>query len=281
MQLTITKNAADLQQALYERASKGGRVALVPTMGALHAGHVSLVELAKKHAEHVVMSIFVNPTQFGPNEDFDKYPRTLNADIAMAEKAGVDILYAPDVVDMYGEGIATKIDVGDIANELCGKTRPGHFNGVATVVAKLLLRTLPNVAVFGEKDYQQLCIIRQLVDDLDIPVEILGAPILRETDGLAMSSRNRYLSEEERRIAPKLFEILRLVAQRIASGQEVDKAIAEGQSLLKYAGFKVEYLTLVDAETLLPQAIYTAPARLLAAGHVGSTRLIDNIPIPA
>lgn len=279
MQLTITKNVETLQRAIVERVSQGGRLALVPTMGALHAGHVSLVDVAKKHAGLVVMSVFVNPAQFGAGEDFDKYPCTLEADIAMAEKAGVDILYAPDVADMYGEGIATKIEVGEIANDLCGRTRPGHFNGVATVVAKLLLRTLPNVAVFGEKDYQQLCVIRQVVDDLDIPVEIIGAPTCREADGLAMSSRNRYLSEDERRIAPKLYDILRLVAQRISSGQEVDKAIAEGQSLLKYAGFKMDYLALCDAETLLPQTIYQAPARLLAAGNLGGTRLIDNVAV--
>jgi len=279
MQLTIAKNAEELQQAVAQRLSGGGRVALIPTMGALHAGHLSLVALARTHAEHVVMSIFVNPTQFGPNEDFDKYPRDAQADIAMAERAGVDILYMPDVADMYGEGIATRLEVGDIANELCGKTRPGHFNGVATVVAKLLLRCLPNVAVFGEKDYQQLCIIRQLVDDLDIPVEIIGAPTMREADGLAMSSRNRYLDEESRRIAPKLYEILRLVAQRIAGGQEVEGAIAEGQSLLKYAGFKMEYLTLCDAETLVAQKVFEAPARLLAAGTLGNTRLIDNVAV--
>lgn len=279
MQLTITKTAEELHQALYERASRGGKIALVPTMGALHAGHLSLVELAKTHAQHVVMSIFVNPTQFGPNEDFDKYPRTWEADVALAEKAGVDIIYAPDAADMYGEGIATVITVGDIAGELCGKTRPGHFNGVATVVAKLLLRVLPHVAIFGEKDYQQLCVIRQVVDDLDIPVEIIGAPTMREPDGLAMSSRNRYLSEEERRNAPKLYEILRLLAQRIASGQEIEKTLAEGGSLLKYAGFKMDYLTLCDAETLAPQASYTAPARLLAAGFLGTTRLIDNVAV--
>ncbi len=279
MQLTITKTAAELQKAIYARAAEGARIALVPTMGALHAGHVSLVELARSHADCVVMSIFVNPTQFGPNEDFDKYPRDLAADIKVAEQAGVDILYAPDAVDMYGEGIATKIDVGDIANELCGKTRPGHFNGVATVVTKLLLRALPNVAVFGEKDYQQLCVIRQVVDDLDIPVEILGAPTLRETDGLAMSSRNRYLSADERKNAAKLYEILRLLAQRLANGHDVEKTLAEGQSLLKYAGFRMDYLTLCDANTLTPLPIFEAPARLLAAGFLGTTRLIDNVAV--
>ena len=279
MQLTVTKNIEDLQRTLYERAAKGGRIALVPTMGALHAGHISLVKLAKTHAQHVVMSIFVNPTQFGPSEDFDKYPRTLEADIALAEQAGVDIIYAPDAADMYGEGIATKIDVGDIAHELCGKTRAGHFNGVAIVVAKLLLRTMANVAVFGEKDYQQLCVIRQVVEDLDIPVEIIGAPTHREADGLAMSSRNRYLNEDERKHAPKLYEILRLTAQRIASGQEVAAALKEAESLLKYAGFTMDYISLCDAETLSPQTVFSAPARLLAAGFLGVTRLIDNVEV--
>lgn len=279
MQLTIARNTEELQRAIYERVSSGGKVALVPTMGALHAGHVSLVEVAKKHAEHVVMSIFVNPVQFGPSEDYAKYPRTPEADMAVAEKTGVDILYMPDVADMYGEGVATIVTVGDIANILCGKTRPGHFNGVATVVTKLLLRVLPHVAVFGEKDYQQLCVIRQVVDDLDIPVEIIGAPTVRETDGLAMSSRNRYLGEEERRIAPKLYDVLRLVAQRVASGQEVDKAIAEGVSLLKYAGFKIDYLELCDADMLHSQTVFEAPARLLAAVTMGNTRLIDNVEV--
>ena len=279
MQLTITKNTEELHRALVERVSGGGKVALVPTMGALHAGHIALVEVAKQHAEHVVMSIFVNPTQFGPNEDFAKYPRTLEADIALADAAGVSIIYAPDAEDMYGEGIATKIDVGDIATELCGKTRPVFFNGVATVVVKLLNRVLPWVAVFGEKDYQQLTIIRQLVDDLDMPVEIIGAPTMREADGLAMSSRNRFLSDQDRKAAPKLYDVLRLVAQRIASGHDIPKTIAEGLSLLKYAGFEMEYLELRDADTLLPLAAYEAPARLLAAGLLGTTRLIDNVAV--
>ncbi len=279
MQLTITKNAETLHQALVGRVSQGGRVALVPTMGALHDGHLSLVTLAKTHAQHVVMSIFVNPTQFGPNEDFERYPRTLEADIAMAEKAGVDVLYVPDVADMYGEGIATTIQVGDIANELCGKTRPGHFNGVATVVLKLINRVLPSAVILGEKDYQQLCVIRQMADDFDLPVDIIGAPTMREVDGLAMSSRNRYLEDAERKAAPKLYEILRLTAQRIVGGQEPEKALAEAMSLLKYAGFVMDYLTLCDAETLAAQTVFETPARLLAAGFLGKTRLIDNVAV--
>ena len=279
MQTTLVKNVNDLKKAVWEYARIGHRIGFVPTMGALHAGHMSLVEEAKKQADCVVMSIFVNPTQFAPNEDFATYPRTLEADVAMAEKAGVNIVYAPDIADMYGDGVATIVTVGEIASELCGKTRPAFFHGVATVVTKLLLRVLPDVAVFGEKDYQQLCVIRQVVEDLDIPVKIIGAPTLREDDGLAMSSRNRYLTEDERKQAPKLYEILRLTAQRIASGQEVAATLKEADSLLKYAGFKMDYISLCDAETLVPLAAYKAPARLLAAGFLGNTRLIDNVEV--
>ncbi len=279
MQLTITHNLADLQQAVYQLARDGSRIALVPTMGALHEGHLSLVKIAKEHADHVVMSIFVNPTQFAPGEDYAAYPRTLADDIKMAQSAGVDIVYAPDAADIYGEAIATIVTVGAISTELCGKTRPGHFNGVATIVTKLLLRVLPHVAVFGEKDYQQLCIIRQVVDDLDIPVEIISAPILREADGLAMSSRNRYLSDNERKQAAKLYEILRLTAQRIVSGQDVQAALKEAESLLKYAGFKVDYISLRSADVLNELAVYEPSARLLAAAFLGNTRLIDNVEV--
>lgn len=281
MQLTITKTQSELQEALYAQAKAGKRIALVPTMGALHAGHASLVKTAREHADCVVMSIFVNPTQFGPNEDFAKYPREFEADCEKARIAGVDIVYAPDVEDMYGEGCKTIIAMGEISGILCGKFRTGHFNGVATVVAKLLMRTMPHVAVFGEKDYQQLCVIRQLVDDLDFEVDIIAAPTLRESDGLAMSSRNVYLNEEERKNAAKLYEILRLLSQRIASGQEVEAVLKDGESLLKYAGFKMDYLSLCDAETLALQSIFQAPARLLAAGHMGATRLIDNVAVEA
>jgi len=279
MQLTVTHTAEALQKAVHERMLGGARVAMVPTMGALHEGHLSLVKLAKEHADLVVMSIFVNPTQFAPTEDLAKYPRTPEADIKMAEKAGVDILYMPDAKDMYGDGIATTINVGGLADELEGKFRPGHFSGVATVVIKLLLRVLPTVAVFGEKDYQQLVVIRQMVDDLDIPIDIIGAPTMREADGLAMSSRNRYLAPDERKDAAKLYEILRLLAQRIASGNDVEKTLLEGHSLLKYAGFVMDYLALCDADSLEQVSVFEAPARLLAAGTLGTTRLIDNVAV--
>ncbi len=279
MQFTITHTAEECQQAVYEAAKAGKRIALVPTMGALHAGHASLVAEAKKHADCVVMTIFVNPTQFAPSEDFAQYPRTLEADIATARAAGVDILYVPDVADMYPNGAETIITVGSIGTILCGKTRTGHFSGVATVVVKLLNRVMPHVAIFGEKDFQQLAVIKQVVDDLDMPMDILGAPTLREVDGLAMSSRNRYLSEDERKSAPKLYETLRLLSQRLLSGQEVQKTLVEGRSLLKYAGFEMDYLELCDSDSLQPLDSLQQPARLIAAGKLGTTRLIDNIAV--
>lgn len=279
MQFTITPTLEACQQAIYEAASAGRRIALVPTMGALHAGHASLVHEAKKHADCVVMSIFVNPTQFGPNEDFTKYPRTLEADKIAAQAAGVNILYTPDVDDMYPNGCETIITAGNLGGVLCGKSRPGHFNGVATVVTKLFNRVMPHVAVFGEKDYQQLCVIRQTVEDLDLPTEIIGVPTLREPDGLAMSSRNRYLSAEERSSAAKLYETLRLLSQRLLAGQEVAQTLKDGLMLLKYAGFEMEYLELCDADNLQPLAAMQQPARLLAAGKLGTTRLIDNISV--
>ncbi len=279
MQLTITHTAEECQQAVYEAAKAGKRIALVPTMGALHAGHASLVAEAKKHADCVVMTIFVNPTQFAPSEDFAQYPRTLKSDIVTARAAGVDILYVPDVADMYPNGAETIIIVGSIGTILCGKTRTGHFSGVATVVVKLLNRVMPHVAIFGEKDFQQLAVIKQTVSDLDMPMDIIGAPTLREVDGLAMSSRNRYLSENERKSAPKLYETLRLLSQRLLSGQEVQKTLIEGHSLLKYAGFEMEYLELCDSDSLQPLDSLQQPARLIAAGKLGTTRLIDNIAV--
>ncbi len=239
-----------------------GRVAFVPTMGALHAGHISLVHAAKKHADHVVVSIFVNPTQFSPNEDLSRYPRTLEADIAMLKEAGVALVYTPDAVDMYPDGFATSITVGDHEHILCGKFRPGHFTGVATVVAKLFLRVSPDVALFGEKDFQQLMVIKQLVRDLDIPTEVIGVPTLREPDGLAMSSRNRYLNPEERKIAATLHATLMQLRSVVAKDIPT-----RGKEMLLAAGFtKVDYVEL-------------AFGRLLAAAWLGTTRLIDNIDV--
>jgi pantoate--beta-alanine ligase len=280
MQLTVTKDMEAFHRALLGPAREGKRLALVPTMGALHAGHLSLVEHAKTLADTVAMTIFVNPKQFGPNEDFAKYPRALENDINLAEKAGVEIIYAPDVDDLYPEGYSTSVSAGPLSTQLCGKFRPGHFDGVATVVSKLLLRAMPHVAVFGEKDYQQLCIIRRVVDDLDIAVDIVGAPTVRESDGLAMSSRNTYLTASERAIAPKLYDTLVNTGRDIIMGNITPKAaIADATKLLTALGFKVDYLELRDSDTLSPMDDFEPPARLLVAAWLGKTRLIDNIPL--
>lgn len=277
MQFTIARDVGSLRRRLSEIAGEGRRIGLVPTMGALHNGHVSLIERARQRADAVVLSIFVNPRQFGPHEDFEQYPRMLEADSEMARAAGVALVYAPSVEDMYPTGHVTGISVGEMGRMLCGKSRPGHFDGVATVVAKLLLRALPHVAVFGEKDYQQLCIIRRMTIDLDIPVEIIGAPTLRESDGLAMSSRNAYLTQEEREAAPQLYAVLRETAARITDGVAPDDAIDEGMRALEDAGFRPEYLELRQERTLLPMEFLQSPARLLVAARLGRTRLIDNI----
>jgi pantoate--beta-alanine ligase len=280
MQITVTKTMESLQEALLEHAREGRRIALVPTMGALHSGHAALVKHAKELADIVVVSIFVNPLQFGPNEDFSRYPRMFDSDVATAQAAGGSIIYAPDVEDLYPEGFSTSISAGALAGELCGKFRPGHFDGVATVVAKLLLRSLPHVAVFGEKDYQQLTIIRRVADDLDIPVEIVGMPTVRENDGLALSSRNLYLSEQERAIAPRLYAVMNAAAQEIKQqSAPVNAILSQAGEQLAASGFKLDYLELRDADTLAPLDYYASPARLLVAAWLGKTRLIDNIPL--
>ena len=271
---------AGLQEAIAELALAGTRIALVPTMGALHDGHLALVRHGLELADAVVLSIFVNPAQFGPNEDFAKYPRTLEADMQKIATEQVAIVYAPTVEDLYPEGFSTSVTAGAMSQILCGKSRPGHFDGVATVVAKLLLRTLPHVAVFGEKDYQQLCVIRRVASDLDLAVEIEGMATVREADGLAMSSRNAYLTKEERALAPKLYEILQNVREVIISGSvPVKSALAHGITVLGKAGFKVDYLELCDADTLDAVENTENLVRLLAAAWLGKTRLIDNIAV--
>jgi pantoate--beta-alanine ligase len=279
MPLTTIDNLSDLQKQLTEVARAGKRVALVPTMGALHAGHMALVEVAKKHADVVVVSIFVNPAQFGPGEDFEKYPRQTEQDVEKLRLAGVELLYAPSMEDVYPQGFATTVSMGEMGQILDGKFRPGHFNGVATVVTKLLLRVLPHVAVFGEKDYQQLCIVRQLVSDLDIPIEIIGVPTIREEDGLALSSRNAYLSQEERATAPKLQQILKSTAQSIQNGADMTSACTGAMAQLMAAGFKPDYVELRQADTLFMLDTFEKPARLLVAAWLGNTRLIDNIAV--
>jgi pantoate--beta-alanine ligase len=258
----------------------GEGVALVPTMGALHEGHLSLVRQAQASSRRVVVSIFVNPTQFGPNEDFSRYPRVLEADLALLAEIGADAAFLPDVATMYPPGFATTVTVTGLTEVLCGPLRPGHFAGVATVVTKLLLQCLPDRAVFGEKDFQQLQVIRRAARDLDIPVAIEGAPTLREPDGLALSSRNRYLSDEERRVAPAMHAVLQRVAEAVRGGAATAPALAEGRAALEAAGFgPVQYLSVNDAETLAPLERVESPARVLAAAYHGRTRLIDNVAV--
>jgi pantoate--beta-alanine ligase len=278
MQLNLVKNIEGLQQALAGLKTQGS-VGFVPTMGALHAGHASLIKRASERSKNVVVSVFVNPIQFGPNEDFAKYPKMLEKDMETAKAAGASLIYAPSAGDIYPEGFSTSISAGDMSKILDGAFRPGHFDGVATVVAKLLLRVLPQVVVFGEKDYQQLCVIRRVVRDLDLPVEIIAAPTMRETGGLAMSSRNAYLTPEERKTAPEIYITLRETAKRIKAGVPHRHATAEGVDKLSSMGFKVDYLELRDAATLDLIESLERPARLLVAAWLGSTRLIDNIVI--
>ena len=262
-------------------------VALVPTMGALHAGHLTLVREAKRRAAHVVVSIFVNPRQFGPNEDLATYPRQLAADAALLEAEGVDLLWAPTPETMYPAGYATNVRVAALDGVLCGAARPGHFDGVATVVCKLFNQVRPDVALFGEKDWQQLAIIRRMARDLDLTHphadRILGVPTVREPDGLAMSSRNQYLTPEERAAAPALNRAMRAAAARIAAGEPVAAVLAALTAEALTAGFRaVDYADLRDAATLEDLAAYDGrAARLLVAAHIGRARLIDNVGVNA
>jgi pantoate--beta-alanine ligase len=279
--LEIVRTIADLRSRIASWRSTGARVGLVPTMGALHDGHLALVKAARTECERVVATIFVNPKQFAPNEDLDAYPRREEADLAMLRSAGIALVFMPDVAEMYPPGFATRVGVAGLTDCLCGAHRAGHFDGVATVVAKLLLQSLPDTAYFGEKDYQQLLVVRRLARDLDIPVRIAGVPTVREPDGLALSSRNAYLSPEERHIAPNLAGILRQIAGALSAEPEaVARETARGRAELAHAGFAVEYLEIRDADTLDPvTATVSGSARVFVAAHLGRTRLIDNLPI--
>ncbi len=279
--MDIARTIAELrrQVALWRKA--GERVGLVPTMGALHEGHLALVRTAKAECDRVAASIFVNPKQFSPSEDLASYPRRETADFDVLRAAGVDLVFAPATAEIYPPDFVTTIQVTGLTEGLCGAHRAGHFDGVATVVTKLLIQSLPDAAYFGEKDYQQLMIVRRLARDLDIPVQIAGVPTVREPDGLALSSRNAYLSQRERRIAPDLARVLRSVAAALAQQPAgVVGELARGLGELQDAGFAVEYLEIRDAETLAPvTAQVTAPSRVFAAVHLGRTRLIDNMPL--
>lgn len=276
----IVPDLADLRRTLGAWRASGSRLALVPTMGALHAGHAALVAAARRSADRVVVSIFVNPTQFAPHEDFAAYPRTEAADLALLARHGTDLVFAPSADAMYPPGEATRLSVGGPSAGLETDFRPHFFGGVATVVAKLLVAVLPDIAVFGEKDYQQLLVVRRLTADLLLPTTILGLPTVREADGLALSSRNAYLSPDERRTAPEIHRALTAAAAAIASGGKVEPALAAARKRLADAGFRVDYLELRNAETLAAVADPgREPLRLLAAARIGRTRLIDNIAV--
>ena len=278
--MQIVRQLDPLRDALAAFRNTGAKIGLVPTMGALHAGHMRLMEVAREQCDAVVASIFVNPTQFGEGEDLDAYPRQEAADAALLKAAGVKLLWAPTADQIYPEGFATNVSVSGISDGLCGAARPGHFDGVATVVAKLFNQIRPDAAFFGEKDYQQLAVIRRMARDLDFTHEIVGVPTVRDPDGLALSSRNAYLTAEQRSNAAALPEIMREAATAIAAGGTVAAILADATTRLLGSGFhKIDYLELRDANTLALLNDFTKPARLFAAAHIGRTRLIDNIPV--
>ena len=277
----VIRTVSSLRGAIGRFRQAGDRVALVPTMGALHAGHLARVRQARRRARRVVVSIFVNPAQFAPNEDFGNYPRTLAADLAALEAVKVDVVWAPSGHAMYPDGFATRIEPeGPAKAGLEDAFRPHFFGGVATVVAKLLLQVTPDFAMFGEKDFQQLKVVTMMARDLDMPVKIVGVPIVREKDGLALSSRNAYLSASERAVAPTLHRVLKACASRIKAGEPISGAIADSRAQIEGAGFGVDYLEARDARTLAPAAPRKeGPLRLLVAAKLGRTRLIDNIAV--
>ena len=275
--MQIVRNSEELARA---RAKLAGKVALVPTMGALHAGHMALVAEARKRADSVAASIFVNPAQFGEGEDFNRYPRREDKDIAMLEDAGCDLLWAPSVADIYPDGFSTRVSVAGVSERWEGEARPGHFVGVATVVAKLLLALRPDAALFGEKDFQQLAVIRRMVADLALAVEVVGAPTVREPDGLALSSRNAYLGPDERRRAVALPDALKAARNALGSGTPVATVVRQAKQALVDAGFlRIDYFALVDAATLEPLDEPRGEMRLIAAAIIGTTRLIDNLAV--
>jgi pantoate--beta-alanine ligase len=281
--IQVARSIVALDRAL-RRFRRAGTIALVPTMGALHRGHLALVRQARRRAGKVIVSIFVNPTQFGPTEDFSGYPRGMTQDLAALAKLDVDVdlVWAPSVDVMYPEGFATRVvPEGAALAGLEDRFRPHFFTGVATVVAKLFTQCRPDFAMFGEKDFQQLKVVTRMARDLDLPVRVVGIPTVREADGLALSSRNAYLSREERKVAPTLYRALAACADRIASGSAIAPALAEGRKLIEQEGFALDYLEARHAETLAPLASDAErPIRLLVAARLGKTRLIDNLGVP-
>lgn len=279
--MQVVRTVPALRRAIETLRARRARIALVPTMGALHDGHLSLVRLARRRADRVVVSIFVNPTQFAPNEDFRSYPRTFAADRKALAAQNVDLVWAPSAETMYPQGFGTKIvPEGPALAGLEDAFRPHFFGGVATVVAKLLIQCAPDVAIFGEKDYQQLKVITQLAGDLNLNTRIVGAPIVREPDGLARSSRNVYLTPDERKVAPTLYRVLEDCAAQIAGGRPLTAVLAKGRAVITDAGFALDYLEARHAETLEPvSAPKDGPIRLLVAARIGRTRLIDNVGV--
>ena len=280
--IKVVRTVKDLRKQIAKWRSGGKTIALVPTMGALHDGHLSLVELAAKKSDKVVVSIFVNPRQFGPKEDLARYPRDEAADLLKLSTTDANLVWAPGVEEMYADGFATQIVMEGPAEPLEGEFRPHHFGGVGTVCCKLFNQVSPDIAIFGEKDYQQLCVLRQMVRDLNLPLTLIGAPTMREADGLAMSSRNAYLTAPERKIAPALYATISELAGDIAKGADVTAACAAAKLKLRNAGFqKIDYLDVCDAQTLrVASGAQGESLRILVAAFVGKTRLIDNVAVP-
>jgi pantoate--beta-alanine ligase len=278
---TIVRTVPTLRRALDAFRARKATITLVPTMGALHDGHVSLIRQAKQRAKRVVVSIFVNPTQFAPDEDFGSYPRTWKEDVKKLTAENVDVIWHPDVKTMYPDGFATRIATeGPAVVGLEDRFRPHFFDGVATVVGKLFTQVRPDFAIFGEKDFQQLRVVTRMAEDLDLGVKVIGCKTMRERDGLAMSSRNVYLAPEERRIAPELFRAMKESAKKLKAGEEIDAAMAAGCEIIKVAGFALDYFELRHARTLEPvSSIRDGPLRILVAAKIGATRLIDNIAV--
>ncbi|MDB5696276.1 MAG: pantoate--beta-alanine ligase [Sphingomonas bacterium] len=277
--MQTVRQLSDLRACVAAFRAAGERIALVPTMGALHAGHMALIDAARGPGTRVIASIFVNPKQFGPAEDLSRYPRREAGDARALVAAGCDLLWAPTVETMYPEGFATTVGVSGVSEHWDGATRPGHFDGVATVVAKLFNQVAPDIAYFGEKDWQQLAVVRRLVADLDMTVEIVGVPTQRDDDGVALSSRNIYLAPEERSVAVALPRALGIAARAIERGEPTADALAQARATLEQAGFVIDYVDVADAESLAPDPPVERPRRLLAAARLGGTRLIDNLAI--